>query len=134
MPKELKGDPNRKPPEPSADHRIIDDWIGGLMPGMQPVVTRIDEVIREIHEDLRYGVKWSKAYYALPELGWVIELAGYHVSANIVFHGGGDFAAPPPLGTTGRTRYVKLRSIDEVDTDEVRGWIREAGTMAGWTG
>lgn len=132
MPKQLKGDPNRRPPEPTTDHTVIEAWIQRLMPEMQPVVTRIDEVIHEIHDGLRYGIKWSKAYYELPDLGWVIELAGYHVSANIVFHGGADFDTPPPLGS-GRGRYVKLRSIDEVDSPEVRGWIAEAGTVSGWT-
>jgi hypothetical protein len=36
--------------------------------------------------------------------GWIIELAAYDVSVNVVFLGGADFYSPPPLGTTGRNR------------------------------
>jgi hypothetical protein len=56
---------------------------------------------------LHYAVKWKRPYYGLPELGWIIELAAYDISVNVVFFGGADFESPPPLGTTDRTRYVK---------------------------
>ena len=48
---------------------------------------------------LRYAVKWKRPYYGLPEVGWIIELAAYDVSVNVVFLGDAAFAAPLPLGT-----------------------------------
>jgi hypothetical protein len=54
------------------------------------------------------------------------------VSINLVFHGGADFESAPPLGTTDRTRYVKVRTLDEAQGPELRGWIEQAGRVPGW--
>jgi hypothetical protein len=45
----------------------------------------VDELIREtLPSPQQYAVKWKKAYYGEPEHGWVIEMAAYDVSANLV--------------------------------------------------
>ncbi|HEX3566688.1 MAG TPA: DUF1801 domain-containing protein [Acidimicrobiales bacterium] len=133
MPKAIKGNAGRKPPEPSANHSDIDDWCRRLVPDLQPIVKRLDDLIRETIPGLEYGVKWKRAYYGLPDLGWVIELAAYDVSVNVLFLGGADFGSPPPLGTTDRTRYVKVTSLEEAQRTELVKWIEEAGRTPGWT-
>ena len=134
MPKAIKGNAGRKPPEPSANHSDIDDWCRrGLMPDLQPIVKRLDESIRATVPGLDYAVKWKRAYYGLPELGWIIEIAAYDVSVNVVFLGGADFESPPPLGTTDRTRYIKVTSLEEAQRPELQKWIEQAGRTPGWT-
>jgi hypothetical protein len=133
MPKAIKGNAGRKPPEPSADHTEIDDWFGRLMPYLQPIVRRLDESIRATIPGLHYAVKWKRAYYGLPDHGWIIELAAYDVSVNVVFFGGADFDPAPPLGTTDRTRYVKVRTIEETEQPELKKWLEQAGRTPGWT-
>ena len=133
MPKAIKGNSGRRPPEPAADHSAIDDWRRRLMPDLQPIVERLDELIRATVPGLAYAVKWKRAYYGLPELGWIIEIAAYDVSVNVVFLGGADFESPPPLGTTDRTRYVKVTSLEEAQRPELRAWIVQAGRTPGWT-
>jgi hypothetical protein len=91
----------RKPPVPSDSHAAIEDWIERVMPGLHPIVKQVDEIIRATVPGLHYAVKWKKAYYGLPALGWIIEVVAYDVSANVVFFGGADFDPPPPLGSTG---------------------------------
>ena len=132
MPKAPRPDSSRKPPAPSESHADVDDWMRRVMPDLHPVVVRVDELIREALPAPQYAVKWKKAYYGLPEQGWVIEMVAYDVSVNVVFFAGADFDPPPPLGTTGRTRYVKVRSLDEVETPELRSWIEQAGSLTGW--
>lgn len=132
MPEKRPSGATRRPPVPAKDHDIIDEWMQEVMPQVQPFVERIDQLIRDVHDDLDYAIKWQKAYYGLPTLGWVLEVAAYHKTVNIVFHGGVDFDTPPPLGSTGRTRYVKLHSLEEIDEPEVRHWIEAAGTVPGW--
>jgi hypothetical protein len=51
---------------------------------------------------------------------------------NLVFFGGAEFDPTPPLGTTGPTRYVKLRTLDELNQPELQKWIEQAGTVPGW--
>jgi hypothetical protein len=132
MPKVIKGNAGRKPPEPSADHSDIDEWCRHLMPDLQPIVGRLDELIRATVSDLEYAVHRKRAYYGLPELGWIIEIAAYDVSVNVLFLGGADFESPPPLGTTDRTRYVKVTNLDEVQRPELQKWIEQAGRTTGW--
>ena len=133
MPKVIKGNARRKPPEPSANQSDIEEWCRRLMPDVQPIVKRLDASIRATVRGLDHAVKWKRAYYGLPQLGWIIELAPYAVSVNVVFLGGADFEPPPPLGTTGRTRYVKVTSLAEAQQPELRSWIGQAGRTPGWT-
>ena len=131
MPKAIKGTAGRKPPEPSGGHADIDAWFGRLVPKLQPIVEALDESIRTIVPGLHYAIKWKRAFYGLPQLGWISELAPYDVSVNVVFYGGADFDPPPPLGSTDRTRYVKVTSRDEVQRPELHAWIARAGRTPG---
>jgi len=133
MPKVIKGNAGRKPPEPTASHSELDNWLKRQMPDLQAIVKAVDELIRATLPDLQYAVNRKRGYYGIPKLGWLIELAPYDVSANVVFFGGADFDSLPPLGTTDRTRYVKVRSLEDVELPELKKWIEEAGRTPGWT-
>jgi hypothetical protein len=123
----------RTPPVPTESHAEIDDWIRRVMPDLHPIVEHLDASIRETLPGLRYAIKWKKAYYGLPDLGWIIEMVAYDVSVNVVFLGGADFATPPPLGDGGRSRYVKVKTLEEAQAPQMRTWIEQAGKVAGWT-
>jgi hypothetical protein len=132
MQKPRKPSTARKPPVPTDTNADIEDWIRRVMPDLHPIVKRLDESIRETIPGLQYAVKWKKAYYGLPELGWIIEMVAYDVSVNVVFFGGAEFDPPPPLGTTERTRYVKLTTLEEAQGREMHEWIEQAGRVPGW--
>ena len=121
----------RKPPEPSDSHADIDNWMRRVMPDLNPIVERLDELICQTIPNLQYAVKWKKAYYGVPKHGWIIEVVAYDVSVNAVFHGGADFDSPPPLGEE-RGRYVKVTTLEEVESPEMRKWIKQAGRVPGW--
>jgi hypothetical protein len=82
MPKQVKGNAGRRPPEPSPDHSGIDAWLRRQMPHLQPILQELDTSIRATIPALHYAVKWKRPYYGLPELGWLIEIAAYNVSVN----------------------------------------------------
>lgn len=132
MAKQRKPSTARKPPEPSDSHDEIESWAARVMPDLNPIVTHLDELIRRTIPGLQYAIKWKKAYYGLPELGWIIEMVAYDVSVNVVFFGGADFDPPPPLGTTDRSRYVKLTTLEEAQAPDLQGWIEQAGRVPGW--
>ncbi len=132
MPKARKPNPAPKPPVPSGSHADIEDWIRHVMPDLHPIVKYLDELMRETIPGLHYAVKWNKAYYGLPDLGWMIEMVAYDVSVNVVFFGGADFDPRPPLGDTDRTRYVKVKTLEEAQQPEILKWIEQAGRVAGW--
>jgi hypothetical protein len=123
---------SKRPPVPTDTHTEIEEWMTRrVVPDMHPIVELLDRSIRETIPGLRYAMR-SNAYYGLPELGWIIEMAAYVVSVNVVFFGGVDFDPPPPLGTTDRSRYVKVRTLEEAQGSEIRNWIEQAARVPGW--
>ena len=131
MAKSMKLTGTRPPPAPTDSHAAIDDWIRRTMPDLNPIVRHLDELIRTAIPGLQYAVKWKKAYYGLPDRGWLIELVAYDVSVNVVFFAGAELDPPPPLGG-GQSRYVKVRSLEEAQAPELRRWIEHAGRVPGW--
>ena len=131
MPKAPKSNSRRKAPSPSDSHDEIRDWIRRTMPDLNPIVSYLDGLIRETVPDAQFAVKWKKAYYGRPDRGWIIELVSYDVSVNIVFLRGENFDTPPPEGS-GESRYIKIRSLEEAQQPEIRGWIEEAARRLGW--
>ncbi|HYI45906.1 MAG TPA: DUF1801 domain-containing protein [Actinomycetota bacterium] len=131
MGKMRKANTTRKPPEPSGSHAEIEDWMRHVMPDLNPIVKKLDGLIRETIPGLQYAVKWKKAYYGLPKLGWLMEMVAYDVSVNVVFFGGADFDPPPPLGE-GWSRYIKVKSLEEAQGPEMLAWIEQAGRAPGW--
>ena len=99
---------------------------------LQPIVRGLDELIRAVVPSLHYAVKWKRAFYGLPELGWIIEVAPYDVSVNVIFLGGAEFDPPPPLGTADRTRFIKVTNVDQVQRPELLEWIAQAARAPGW--
>jgi hypothetical protein len=79
MAKSRKPNTARKPPVPSDSHADIEDWTRRVMPDLHPIVKRLDQLICETIPGLQFAVKWKKAYYGLPELGWIIEMVAYDV-------------------------------------------------------
>jgi hypothetical protein len=132
MAKQRKPNTTRKPPEPSENHAAIEDWTRRVMPDLHPIVKWLDGLIRETIPGLQYAIKWKKAYYGLQELGWVIEMVAYDVSVNVVFLGGAEFDPPPPLGSDGQDRYVKVTTLEEAQEPQMRKWIEQAGRVPGW--
>lgn len=133
MKKQPKPLSTKAPPVPTEDHSIIEEWIKNqTMPGMHPIIAKIDLLIRKSISNTQYAIKWGKAYYGTKERGWVIEVAPYHVTVNIVFLKGAKFKTPPPLGTGDDSRYVKIEELDEVNRPEIKKWIKQACLIEGW--
>ena len=131
MDKGRKGLSTKVPPEPADGHAVIDEWIGKQMPDLQPILKKLDKMIRDELSDPQYALKWKKAYYGNVELGWVIEMVAYDVSVNIVFLGGADFDSAPPLGNTDRSRYIKVKTLDDVEDSEMAAWVENAAKVEG---
>jgi hypothetical protein len=118
----LKTHAAKKAPEATESHAAIEDWIRRVMPDLHPIVKALDELFCKTIPGLQYAVKWKQAYYGLPQQGWIIEMVAYDVSVNVVFF----------VGNRGRSRYVKLKTLEEAQGPLVRKWIEEAGGVCGW--
>ena len=121
---------SKKPPAPDESHQLIEEWIAKAMPALNPIVSELDKLIQQELKDPRYAIKWGKAFYGSTKFGWCIELVAYDVSANLVFLNGSQLQEPPELGD--ETRYVKIKSLEEAQSAQVREWIRQSCHMPGW--
>lgn len=121
---------SKKPPEPSEDHQLIEEWIANTKPALNPVVSELDKLILKELKNPRHATKWGKAYYGSTQLGWCIELVSYDVSVNVVFLNGSQLNEPPELGD--RTRYVKIKNLEEAKSDQVLEWIKQSCQISGW--
>ena len=128
-----KGKSSRVPPVPSASPDEIDEWMRKVVPDLHPVVRELNSLIRATVPGLRYAVKWKKAFYGLPDRGWLIEMVAYDVSVNVVFLAGADLDPPPPLGSRDRSRYIKVTTVEEAHTTAMRSWVEQAANTAGWS-
>ena len=132
MDKQRKPLSTKKPPIASNEYKIIEDWMSSrIMPGILPMIKKIDNLIHDSIPNLQYAIKWGNAYYGTSELGWLIEVAAYDVSVNIVFLSGAAFDPQPPLGT-GETRYFKLREMEELEEKNIASFLRQSGQKIGW--
>jgi hypothetical protein len=59
-------------------------------------------------------------------------MVAYDVSANVVFFAGAELDPPPPLGTTDRSRYVKVTTLEEAQGPEMHTWVEQSGRVPGW--
>ena len=133
MEKQRKPLSTKKPPIPQDDHNIIKEWMANsIMPGISPLIHKSDGLINDAIPNLHYAIKWGNAFYGTKDLGWVIEVAAYHVSANIVFLSGAAFNPQPPHGTGERSRYIKIKTLDELDDEKIIDYINQAGRISGW--
>lgn len=97
-----------------------------------PVPSESHAAIREAIPGLRDAVKWKKACYGTPQVGWVLEMVAYDVSVNVVFFGGADLDPSPPLGDTDRSRYVKVKTLEDAQLPEMRSLLERARDVPGW--
>lgn len=129
--KKLKPLSTKKPPSPIEDHQLILEWINDTKPSLNPVASKLDELIRNNLSNPRYAIKWGKAYYGNENYGWCIELVAYDVSVNIVFLNGAHLDSPPELGD--ETRYIKIKDIAEAESPSIKKWIKQSCNLQGWS-
>ncbi len=129
--KTIKPLSSKKPPVPNENSDIIKEWIDDARPKINPLITKLDSLVRANLNEPRYAIKWGNAYYGSVGKGWVIQLAAYDISVNIVFLNGDKLSNPPELGS--ETRYVKLTKLQEADSTQLVNWVRESCQTEGWS-
>jgi hypothetical protein len=96
------------------------------------ILEELRALINEAVPDATSSIKWGMPFYTLGGTP-VCAMAGFKAHVNLILAGPtGTFADPDGLlegdGKTGR--HLKLRQVDELPRDAVRGWLRAAATAA----
>lgn len=106
------------------------------MPGWKHDVGRqLDALIEELVPDVRKAVRWNSPFYGVEGQGWFVSWHCFTKYVKVTFFDGASLDPPPPESSKDpNARYLHLYEGDEVDTDQVRDWVRQAAALPGWNG
>ena len=104
----------------------VDSWISEHDPSIRQIATFIRELIWQEEPDFKEAIKWSNPVYE--KRGKVCYLSATDYYVMLGFFNGAALTDPEGrIGGTGkRMRNLRIRSLEDVDADQVRSWIREA--------
>ncbi|MCC5947320.1 MAG: DUF1801 domain-containing protein [Nitriliruptoraceae bacterium] len=104
------------------------------MPGWKSAAgQQLDELIARTVPDVERFMRWNSPFYGRPGQGWFISYHCFTRYIKVTFFDGVDLEPMPPVGSKDPTaRFVHLHEDDEVATDQLADWIRQASQLPGW--
>lgn len=106
------------------------------MPGWKHDVGRaLDAVVVSEVPGVRKAVRWNSPFYGVEGRGWFVTFHCFTNYVKVTFFAGASLDPEPPVaGKDPTARSVHLAEGDEVDTEQLRRWIRQASEIPGWDG
>lgn len=103
------------------------------MPGWKREVgRRLDTIIVRTVPGVRKAVRWNSPFYGVEGRGWFL---GVHCLTKYVkvalFRGAALRPLPPVESKKKDVRYVHIYENDELDEEQLAGWIRQASELEG---
>jgi hypothetical protein len=110
----------------------IDGFFAKQPPHLRPILEALRRLVEEAAPDATASIKWGMPFYSVGREA-LCALAGFKSHVNLILAGPpGTFADPDGLlegeGKTGR--HLKVRSLDELPRESIRGWLRTASRLA----
>src|SRR5215471_19798672 len=99
-------------------------YIASLPQPQRGIAERIDALAAEQLSDLRRAVKWGMAYYGVGG-GWCFSSGAFVGHVKLMFICGTELEPEPPVAPIGMgksTRGVELKSVNELDEQQVASW------------
>jgi hypothetical protein len=120
-------------PAPRADYGAPVDGFFARQPAhLRPVVEALRTLIAEAAPDADSSIKWGMPFYSVAG-GMMCAIGGHKSHVNLILSGPpGTYEDPDGrLEGEGKTgRHLKLRSLEELPRETVRGWLRTAARVA----
>ena len=102
----------------------------GLWQGIKTTATAALEVVTRTVPNVRKGVRWNSPMYGIEGQGWIVSFHAFSKYLKVTFFDGASLDPPPPESSKDPSaRYLHLHEGDEVDTEQVRDWIRRAAGL-----
>jgi len=109
-----------------------DGFFAKQPPHLRAILEALRELVEEAAPNSVASLKWGMPFYTV-DGGMMCALAGFKSHVNLILSGPpGAFADPDGrLEGDGKTgRHLKLRALDDLPRNAVRGWLRTAATLA----
>jgi hypothetical protein len=130
--KKAAASPSRAFPRRADLGAPIDSFFEKQPPHLLPIVEELRAIVTNAVPDASSSIKWGMPFYVIGS-ETVCAIAGFKSHVNLILAGPpGTFDDPEGLlegeGKTGR--HLKLRSVEELPRDAVRGWLETAARLA----
>jgi hypothetical protein len=110
----------------------IEGFFAKQPPGLRAILETLRDLADEAAPDAQRSIKWGMPFYTVGG-GMMCALGGHKSHVNLILSGPpGLFDDPSGLltGDAKTGRHLKLRTLDELPREAVRGWLRAAADHA----
>jgi hypothetical protein len=103
----------------------VEDYIDQFDPEFRNILLRLRALIYEVVPDATEGIKWRMPTFSLHKA--ICYIAGFKHHVTFAFFNGRMLKDPEGLllGTGKHMKYLKFKSMDELDEQRLRLWILE---------
>jgi len=103
-------------------------YIASLPQPQRSLAERIDALATKTLPDLQRAVKWGMAYYGVSG-GWCFTSGAFVGHLKLMFICGTEIKPEPPVTPIGMgksTRGVELKSMKDIDEQQLSSWMKQA--------
>jgi len=111
-------------------------YIASLPQPQRGIAECIDALAARTLPGLQRSVKWGMSYYGVGD-GWCFCCGGFAGHVKVMFVNGAALVPVPPVTPVGMgktTRGVELRSIDDLDEQQIAAWMTQVASKPGLGG
>lgn len=103
----------------------VEDYIDQFDPVFRDIMIRLRELIYEVVPDASEDIKWRVPVFSLHKM--ICYIAGFKNHVTFAFYDGKMLKDPDGLllGTGKQMKYLKFKSIEDMDEERLRLWILE---------
>jgi len=109
-------------------------YMSSLPEPQRSIAQRVDALAAETLPGLQRSVKWGMAWYGVGD-GWCFSCGGFEGHVKLTFGRGTSLTPVPPVTPIGmgkESRGVDLKSVDDIDVDQVASWMQQAAALPGF--
>jgi hypothetical protein len=109
-------------------------YINSLPEPQRSIAEQVDVLAARTLPTLQRSVKWGIAWYGVGD-GWCFSCGGFEGHVKLTFGRGTSLTPVPPLTPIGMgkaSRGVDLKSLEDIDEQQLASWMRQAAALPGF--
>ncbi|MBP2412231.1 hypothetical protein JOF48_001030 [Arthrobacter stackebrandtii] len=121
------------PAKAAVGDKPVFTYIASLPQPQRGIAEAVDALAARTLPDLQRSVKWGMAYYGVGD-GWCFSCGGFASHVKLMFVNGASLEPVPPVTPVGMgklTRGVDLKSINDIDEQQLAAWMKQITSVPG---
>ncbi|MCC6317411.1 MAG: DUF1801 domain-containing protein [Gemmatimonadaceae bacterium] len=121
------------PAKAAVGDKAVFAYIASLPEPQRTIAETVDALAAKTLPGLQRSVKWGMAYYGVGD-GWCFSCGGFAGHVKLMFISGAALEPVPPVTPVAMgkaTRGVDLRSVEDLDVQQVQSWMKQVVRVPG---